>query len=233
MKIMHLVTQRNQPYGSRRKCCERCGLWIQSSKWGDDDFGVDDESDYTKEYAHKEGAVRCVDVDDVGTDVDNRTAINTDIDYATFQAETRQHIALVADLLMTIAMKLLNRSLHHDDSKLLEPERTPLATVTPKLHSLTYGSEEYKSGCRELGDALQHHYEHNRHHAEFYKHGILDMNLVDLIEMVCDWYAATKRHDDGNFATSIGINQKRFGIPLELIAIIANTEDMMREATTL
>ena len=25
---LHLVTQRNQPYGSSRKCCERCGLAI-------------------------------------------------------------------------------------------------------------------------------------------------------------------------------------------------------------
>ncbi|RPI55108.1 MAG: hypothetical protein EHM49_02340 [Deltaproteobacteria bacterium] len=26
--ILHLVTQDNQPYGSRRKCCQKCGLAI-------------------------------------------------------------------------------------------------------------------------------------------------------------------------------------------------------------
>lgn len=25
-KILHLVTQRDQPYGSVRRCCEKCGL---------------------------------------------------------------------------------------------------------------------------------------------------------------------------------------------------------------
>ena len=28
MTTLHLMTQRGQPYGSRRKCCERCGLMM-------------------------------------------------------------------------------------------------------------------------------------------------------------------------------------------------------------
>lgn len=28
MTTLHLMTQRDQPYGSRRKCCERCGLMM-------------------------------------------------------------------------------------------------------------------------------------------------------------------------------------------------------------
>lgn len=27
MKILHLVTQRGQPYGSTRQSCENCGEW--------------------------------------------------------------------------------------------------------------------------------------------------------------------------------------------------------------
>ncbi|MBI9080864.1 MAG: hypothetical protein JEY79_14135 [Pseudodesulfovibrio sp.] len=30
--ILHLVTQDNQPYGSHRKCCEKCGKGIHSMK---------------------------------------------------------------------------------------------------------------------------------------------------------------------------------------------------------
>jgi hypothetical protein len=26
MRILHLITQRDQPYGSTRRCCEICGL---------------------------------------------------------------------------------------------------------------------------------------------------------------------------------------------------------------
>lgn len=28
MTTLHLMTQRGQPYGSQRKCCERCGLMM-------------------------------------------------------------------------------------------------------------------------------------------------------------------------------------------------------------
>lgn len=28
MKTLHLMTQRNQPYGSERRCCEECGLMM-------------------------------------------------------------------------------------------------------------------------------------------------------------------------------------------------------------
>ena len=49
-----------------------------------------------------------------------------------------------------------------------------------------------------MGPALQHHYEDNCHHPEHYRNGIHDMNMVDLIEMLCDWRAAIKRyHPDG------------------------------------
>jgi len=27
-KTLHLMTQRGQPYGSRRRCCENCGLML-------------------------------------------------------------------------------------------------------------------------------------------------------------------------------------------------------------
>jgi len=56
MEKLHLITQRNQPIGSIRKCCERCGLMIREN------FAyVDDEKDYTKEVSEEAGYVRCVD----------------------------------------------------------------------------------------------------------------------------------------------------------------------------
>ncbi len=54
-KELHLVTQRNQPIGSIRKCCERCGIMI-----GKIDY-VDEEDNYTKEIAKENGYIRCTD----------------------------------------------------------------------------------------------------------------------------------------------------------------------------
>lgn len=49
------------------------------------------------------------------------------------------------------------------------------------------------------------------------------MNLVDLIELICDWKAASMRHADGDISRSIELNQKRFGYSDELKQILINT----------
>jgi hypothetical protein len=49
------------------------------------------------------------------------------------------------------------------------------------------------------------------------------MNLVDLLEMIIDWKAASMRHDDGDVMRSIDINTKRFGMDPQLVKILQNT----------
>ena len=49
------------------------------------------------------------------------------------------------------------------------------------------------------------------------------MNLIDVIEMFCDWKAATLRHADGDILNSIKINKKRFGMSEQLCQILINT----------
>ena len=73
--------------------------------------------------------------------------------------------------------------------------------------------------------ALDSHYADNPHHPEHYDNGIKDMDLVDLIEMICDWKSATLRHNDGDIYKSIELNQKRFGYSDELKQIFKNTVD--------
>lgn len=53
--------------------------------------------------------------------------------------------------------------------------------------------------------------------------GLHGMSLLDLVEMLCDWKAATLRHADGDIRRSIEINQKRFGYSDELKQIFLNT----------
>jgi hypothetical protein len=71
--------------------------------------------------------------------------------------------------------------------------------------------------------ALDHHYAQNRHHPEHHASGIAGMTLLDLIEMLCDWKAATERHEDGDMARSIQQNQERFGYSDELRLVLENT----------
>ena len=91
------------------------------------------------------------------------------------------------------------------------------------MRDSTYGSEEYNQFLKDLKPALDHHYGVSRHHPEHFPNGIRDMDLVDILEMVCDWKASTMRHQDGNILKSIDINQTRFEYTKELHSILTNT----------
>ena len=140
--------------------------------------------------------------------------------------ETLKHIEQVAELLCEVAERIFERVGGHDASKLESPEKEIFDIYTPKLKDTIYGSDEYKQYLKEMDVALNHHYSENRHHPEHFENGIKDMNLIDIIEMFCDWKAATMRHADGDILKSIEINQKRFGYPNELKAIFLNSVDL-------
>lgn len=137
--------------------------------------------------------------------------------------ETMEHIRMVGKFIDVIRHKLAERAMTHDASKLESPEAEIFEEYTPKLKGTTYGSDEYKQYLAEMKPALDHHYENNRHHPECHEEGIKNMDLVDIVEMLCDWKAATLRHEDGDIFKSIEINQKRFGYSDELRRILINT----------
>jgi len=137
--------------------------------------------------------------------------------------ETLEHIRKVNKYLSNVAVCLIVRAVDHDNSKLHSPEKEGFDKFNYRLKNVTYGSDEYKGLLEELKPVLEHHYRLNRHHPEHYKDGIKGMNLLDLIEMMMDWKAATERHNDGDIFKSIEINQKRFGYSDELKQIFINT----------
>ena len=146
--------------------------------------------------------------------------------------ETEKHIKNVEILMRKLAYMLIDRGEVHDLSKTRSPELPIFMEYTSKLATSTYGSDEYKQFLIEMKPALDHHYAHNRHHPEHFDDGINEMNLIDLIEMFCDWKAATMRHNDGDITKSIEINRKRFGISDQLANILHNTVDILQGYTS-
>lgn len=124
--------------------------------------------------------------------------------------DTYVHIAVVRGYLLQIAYLLTMRGHDHDLSKLSQPELEVFDEYTPKLKATTYDSEEYRHYLRGMNIGLEHHYAVNDHHPEHFFNGIYEMDLIQLIEMLADWKAATLRHEDGNLRTSIEKNQERF-----------------------
>ena len=138
-------------------------------------------------------------------------------------AETFKHILNVQKFIQKIVVELINRGNVHDQTKTKSPEVEKFTELTPKLAGSTYDSPEYKNFLAELKSALDHHYAKNRHHPEHFPNGVNDMTLVDLVEMLCDWKAASLRHNDGNILTSIEKNTERFNISEQLAQIFKNT----------
>jgi hypothetical protein len=138
-------------------------------------------------------------------------------------ADTLKHALRVGELMGQIIRDLIDRSVRHDRSKTEDPELATFNEFTPKLRDSTYGSEEYRGYLTAMQAGLKHHYAHNRHHPEHFADGIDGMTLVDLVEMLADWRAATERHADGSLVKSLSIQKDRFGISDQLAAILWNT----------
>jgi hypothetical protein len=159
--------------------------------------------------------------------------------------DTRAHIDQVRSNLRIVIKSLMRRAAIHDESKLHEPELATFDSVTERLRSMTYGSPEYKACLADMGPALKHHYAYNDHHPEHFVDetpvtgepssrtdrapltGVVAMDLVQLTEMLCDWQAATKRHDDGDIRRSILVNAKRFGYGDEIRQLLLNTVSLL------
>lgn len=138
-------------------------------------------------------------------------------------ADTIAHIERVRTLMRDIKENLVARSIRHDASKLAAPEKDMFDYYTPMLKQLAYGTPKYEATRQEMMQtALKHHYEHNDHHPEHYPNGINDMTLMALIEMLCDWKAASERHETGDIIKSIEHNRSRFGTA-DLYQIMLNT----------
>ena len=138
-------------------------------------------------------------------------------------SDTMLHRMVVMARIRDVVMELKRRGSRHDESKFLSPEKEIFDEFTPKLKDSTYGSDEYKEFLKGMGGALDHHYEANRHHPEHFENGIREMNLIDLIEMLADWKAATERHDDGDLFKSIQINAERFKMSADMKHLLITT----------
>lgn len=167
--------------------------------------------------------------------------------------DTLKHIARVRQLVDQVVQNLLDRSDEHDASKLQAPEKAAFDEFTPKLKATTYGSEEYAGFLAAMKPALKHHYENNSHHPEHWRYdecngcfkrfpiGHLEacdvcgynqtterpdvnrMSLLDILEMLCDWKAASERHADGDLQKSIARNKGGFELSDQLTQILENT----------
>lgn len=143
-----------------------------------------------------------------------------------------RHIETVRNYINTIVKELINRQEQHDQSKFESPEEEIFVKYTPKIRKLLFNSKEYKKYVKIMTPAINHHRKYNRHHIEYFKNGIKDMNLIDLTELICDWKAASIRNNKDNILNSIEINQNIYGYSDEVKEILKNTAKLLNKKYT-
>lgn len=145
------------------------------------------------------------------------------------RVKTWQHIQKVRKYIRFFTNRLTTRGEKHDASKLESPEIQLFAQHTDNLANIEYGSDEYKAELEALKPALDHHYAVNSHHPQHWPHGIQDMSLFQITQMLCDWKASSERQKSGNILKSIEINAQRFHIDNQLKQILINTAKKLDE----
>lgn len=136
------------------------------------------------------------------------------------------HIAIVRDRLMLCIMNLQSRLLAHDNSKLIEPERSAYEELDEALVGVEFGTDEYRRKIKShLGSALQHHYDHNSHHPEHYSNGVVGMSLFDLLEMICDLRAVCD--EKAKPVIDLDTNKRIHNISDDVYMILQNTINEM------
>jgi len=140
-------------------------------------------------------------------------------------ADTLKHIDEVRNRIKIIIQCLKDRATVHDASKLEGPEKEAFDQISHMMVGVEYGSDEYRETLRKFQPAIKHHQINNSHHPEAHDNGFADMDLIDTIELLCDWKSATLRNANGDIRKSLEINAKRFDMPDAIVGLLKNTID--------
>jgi hypothetical protein len=146
--------------------------------------------------------------------------------YDKCRVETEEHIKNVEFFINKLVELAKQRGPAHDRSKLFSPEIDHFATIDRHTLDTKFGTPEYQQSLDNLKPALENHYAKNRHHPEHFPNGIKGMNLIDVLEMLCDWKASCMRYKEGNILKSIEINVNRHNISEDFAAVLRNTAEL-------
>ncbi len=140
--------------------------------------------------------------------------------------DLENHLQIIRSNILQIIFLLSDRGIKHDQSKFSDIELQSYIKVKDKLSQLPFGSKEYEEVKSSIQPAIDHHYKHNRHHPEHFTNGMYDMNIIDLIEMFCDWVAANKRNPQNDIHNSIDVCTDKYQVPSMLKQILHNSVEL-------
>lgn len=120
-------------------------------------------------------------------------------DYEGVTAETaclatiQRHVTEVRLAMLRVRQELERRAEAHDASKWSPEELPGFSRINATARQHPYGSEEYRASIRAEKPTVERHQRLNSHHPEAHE-PLSSMGWLDLVEMVCDWWAATRTY---------------------------------------
>lgn len=144
-----------------------------------------------------------------------------------FREDLADHIEKVRRHLRVFLRELEHRVLNHDRSKRDPEELDGFVAAGFLTTGASLLSPEYQEAKVRLGAALDHHYQHNRHHPEHFEAGAEGMNLCDLAEMIADWKAANSRPGATPWPEAFAFLCTRYHIGPQLARILWNSAELI------
>ena len=140
-----------------------------------------------------------------------------------------EHQQKVGAVMQKVISELMDRALKHDDSKFTTQQlRDNLVTLPDKwgiqAEGHGYHSPEQEEHRKRFAPEIHRHRSAHPHHPEHFGNDVNKMNLIDLMEMLCDWYASAPDIDQ-----SIDENSCDYKIDPHITQILKNTARKLKE----
>lgn len=111
-----------------------------------------------------------------------------------------------------LAIELVERAIIHDNSKFTDEEMDALGKLYETKEPLVNPDHILEDSDKDL---IRTHWKNNRHHPEYFDK-ITDMMEIDIIEMVCDWYARSNQFGTDLMEFVHKRQENRFHFPNEI-----------------
>ncbi len=140
-----------------------------------------------------------------------------------------EHQQKVGAVMLKVINELIHRALTHDASKFTTQQlRDNLVTLPDKWKIQEaghgYHSPEQGEHRKRFAQEIHRHRSAHPHHPEHFGNDVNKMNLIDLMEMLCDWYVASPDIDQ-----SIHENSRDYKIDPHISQILKNTARKLKE----
>lgn len=102
----------------------------------------------------------------------------------------KRHKARIKFWMLNFSNFLIERAVHHDDTKLKDPEISMWRNMDkePRHQYSEDPKSPYQQKLKKYFPVFEEHWKHNRHHLEYYRYNTEDfgLDLIDLVELICD-----------------------------------------------